>query len=101
MPKYSPAEVKSLQGTIPEFIFVAFQLTFAALTVALVSGANIERIKFSAGVLFALLWRSLVYVPIAHWVWGGGFLMKLGALDFAGGTVVHINAGIALSLIHI
>ena len=88
-------EVKSLQGTIPEFIFVAFQLTFAAITVALVSGSYIERMKFSAWVLFAVLWMSLVYVPIAHWVWGGGFLMKLGALDFAGGTVVHINAGIA------
>lgn len=88
-------EVKSLQGTIPEFIFVAFQLTFAAITVALVSGSYIERMKFSAWVLFAILWMSLVYVPIAHWVWGGGFLMKLGALDFAGGTVVHINAGIA------
>ena len=88
-------EVKSLQGTIPEFIFVAFQLTFAAITVALVSGSYIERMKFSAWVLFAILWMSLVYVPMAHWVWGGGFLMKLGALDFAGGTVVHINAGIA------
>ena len=88
-------EVKSLQGTIPEFIFVAFQLTFAAITVALVSGSYIERMKFSAWVLFAILWMSLVYVPIAHWVWGGGFLMKLGALDFAGGTVVHMNAGIA------
>lgn len=88
-------EVKSLQGTIPEFIFVAFQLTFAAITVALVSGSYIERMKFSAWVLFAILWMSLVYVPIAHWVWGGGFLMKLGALEFAGGTVVHINAGIA------
>ena len=70
-------EAKSLQGTIPEVIFVAFQLTFAAITVALVSGSYIERMKFSAGVLFAILWMSLVYVPIAHWVWGGGFLMKL------------------------
>ncbi len=87
--------VKSLQGTIPEFIFVVFQLTFAAITVALISGSYIERMKFSVWVLFSILWMSLVYVPIAHWVWGGGFLMKLGALDFAGGTVVHINAGIA------
>lgn len=88
-------DVKSLQGTIPEFIFVVFQLTFAAITVALISGSYIERIKFSAWVIFSILWMSLVYVPIAHWVWGGGFLAKLGALDFAGGTVVHINAGIA------
>jgi len=87
--------VNSLQGTIPEVLFSMFQLTFAAITVALVSGAYIERMKFSAWVLFSTLWMSLVYVPIAHWVWGGGFLAKLGALDFAGGTVVHINAGIA------
>jgi Amt family ammonium transporter len=91
----SGISVKSLQGTIPEFIFVVFQLTFAAITVALISGSYIERMKFSAWVLFSILWMSLVYVPIAHWVWGGGFLAKLGALDFAGGTVVHINAGIA------
>ncbi len=85
----------SLSGTVPEFIFVGFQLTFAAITVALVSGSYIERLKFSAWLLFTVLWMSLVYVPIAHWVWGGGFLSKDGALDFAGGTVVHINAGIA------
>jgi len=91
----SGISVKSLQGTIPEFIFVVFQLTFAAITVALISGSYIERMKFSAWVLFSILWMSFVYVPIAHWVWGGGFLAKLGALDFAGGTVVHINAGIA------
>lgn len=87
--------VNSLQGTIPELIFVVYQLTFAAITVALASGAYIERMKFSAWVLFSILWMTLVYVPIAHWVWGGGFLAKLGALDFAGGTVVHINAGVA------
>lgn len=91
----SGISVKSLQGTIPEFIFVVFQLTFAAITVALISGSYIERMRFSAWVLFSILWMSFVYVPIAHWVWGGGFLAKLGALDFAGGTVVHINAGIA------
>ncbi|MDW8112344.1 MAG: ammonium transporter [Spirochaetia bacterium] len=85
----------SVSGTIPEYIFVIFQLTFAAITLALVSGAFIERIKFSSWILFSILWVSLVYVPIAHWVWGGGFLFGLGALDFAGGTVVHINAGIA------
>jgi len=84
-----------ISGTIPEYIFIIFQLTFAAITVALVSGALIERMKFSAWVLFCILWMTLAYLPVAHWVWGGGFLAKLGALDFAGGTVVHINAGIA------
>jgi ammonium transporter, Amt family len=87
--------INDLAKTIPEYIFVIYQLTFAAITVALASGAYIERMKFSAWVLFSILWMTLVYVPVAHWVWGGGFLAKLGALDFAGGTVVHINAGIA------
>jgi Amt family ammonium transporter len=87
--------ISDLAKTIPEFIFVVYQLTFAAITVALASGGYIERMKFSAWVLFSILWMTLVYVPIAHWVWGNGFLAKLGALDFAGGTVVHINAGIA------
>lgn len=87
--------VSSLQGTIPELLFATFQLTFAAITVALISGAYIERISFSAWTIFTILWMSLVYVPVAHWVWGNGFLAKLGALDFAGGTVVHLNAGIA------
>lgn len=91
----SGVDIKSLQGTIPEFLFVAFQGTFAAIAVALISGSYVERIKFSAWVLFSILWVSLVYVPVAHWVWKDGFLAKLGALDFAGGTVVHINAGIA------
>ncbi len=90
-----PDSVSALAGTIPEYIFIAFQMTFAAITVALASGAYIERKKFSAWVLFSILWMTLVYVPVAHWVWGGGFLAKLGALDFAGGTVVHINAGVA------
>ncbi len=88
-------KIDSIQGTIPEILFSIFQLTFAAITVALISGAYIERIKFSAWMLFCVLWMSLVYVPVAHWVWGGGFLADMGALDFAGGTVVHINAGIA------
>lgn len=91
----SGVSVSSLSGTIPELVFVAFQLTFAAITVALASGAFIERMKFSAWILFTVLWMTLVYVPVAHWVWGGGFLAELGALDFAGGTVVHINAGVA------
>ena len=87
--------INALAGTIPEYIYVIFQMTFAAITVALASGAFIERMKFSAWVLFSILWMTLVYVPVAHWVWGGGFLGSLGALDFAGGTVVHINAGAA------
>jgi membrane-bound ClpP family serine protease len=70
-------------------------LTFAAITVALASGSYVERMKFSAWVLFSILWLTFTYLPIAHWVWGNGFLAKLGALDFAGGTVVHINAGFA------
>ncbi|MEW6569944.1 MAG: ammonium transporter [Nitrospirota bacterium] len=91
----SGVTVDSLSMTIPEYVFVVFQLTFAAITVALASGAYIERMKFSAWVFFTILWMTFVYLPVAHWVWGGGFLAKLGALDFAGGTVVHINAGIA------
>lgn len=87
--------INDLAKTIPEYIYIVYQLTFAAITVALASGAFIERMKFSAWVLFTILWMTLVYVPVAHWVWGGGFLAQLGALDFAGGTVVHINAGIA------
>lgn len=87
--------INDLAKTIPEYIYIVYQLTFAAITVALASGGYIERMKFSAWVLFSILWFSLVYIPVAHWVWGGGFLAKLGALDFAGGTVVHINAGIA------
>ncbi len=87
--------VGSIFGTIPEYIFIVYQMTFAAITVALVSGAYIERMKFSAWVLFSILWMTFAYLPVAHWVWGGGFLAELGALDFAGGTVVHINAGIA------
>ncbi|KAF0182119.1 MAG: ammonium transporter Amt family [Nitrospirae bacterium] len=87
--------ITDLAKTIPEYIFIVFQLTFAAITVALASGSYIERMKFSAWVLFCVLWMTAVYIPVAHWVWGGGFLAKLGALDFAGGTVVHINAGFA------
>jgi len=81
--------------TIPEFVFVAFQSTFAAITCALIVGAFAERIKFSAVLLFSVLWFTFAYVPMAHIVWGGGLLGKDGALDFAGGTVVHINAGVA------
>ncbi|CAM5508335.1 Ammonium transporter OS=Afipia felis OX=1035 GN=amtB PE=3 SV=1 [Afipia felis] len=83
-------------GTIPEYVFFAFQMTFAAITPTLAIGAFVERVKFSAVLLFALLWITLVYYPLAHMVWqSDGYLFKLGALDFAGGTVVHVNAGIA------
>jgi Amt family ammonium transporter len=85
----------SISGTVPEYVFVTFQLTFAAITPALIVGAFAERIKFSALLAFVALWVTFVYIPIAHMVWGGGFLFEAGALDFAGGTVVHINAGIA------
>ncbi|MBF0557297.1 MAG: ammonium transporter [Nitrospirae bacterium] len=87
--------ITDLAKTIPEFVFIAYQLTFAAITVALASGSYVERMKFSAWVLFSVLWLTITYLPVAHWVWGNGFLAKWGALDFAGGTVVHINAGVA------
>lgn len=91
-----------LAPTVPSFIYITFQLTFAAITIALISGAVVERMKFSAWLGFIVLWVSLVYVPVAHWVWGGGFLAQLGALDFAGGTVVHINSGMAaLALVYL
>ena len=82
-------------ANIPEFVFSMFQLTFAIITPALIAGAFAERVKFSAMLIFMGLWSIIVYSPIAHWVWGGGFLGGLGVLDFAGGTVVHINAGVA------
>jgi Amt family ammonium transporter len=85
----------SLAATIPETVFITFQMTFAIITPALICGAFAERMKFSAMMWFIGLWLLLVYVPIAHWVWGGGFLGSAGVLDFAGGTVVHINAGVA------
>src|SRR6185369_5618536 len=85
----------TLKGTIPESVFMCFQMTFAIITPALIAGSFADRMKFSAMMWFIGLWSLLVYSPIAHWVWGGGFLAGLGVLDFAGGTVVHINAGIA------
>jgi len=85
----------SLSGTIPEYVFVCFQLTFAAITPALIVGAFAERMKFSAVLWFLGLWLLAVYAPIAHMVWGGGWIGAKGAIDFAGGTVVHINAGMA------
>ncbi|TDJ34553.1 MAG: ammonium transporter [Gammaproteobacteria bacterium] len=88
--------VDAVHGTIPETVFVTFQMTFAIITPALIVGAFVDRMKFSALLVFIALWVTLVYAPIAHWVWGdGGWLLERGVLDFAGGTVVHINAGIA------
>jgi len=83
------------QGTIPHLLFMCFQGTFAIITAALISGAIVERMRFSAYVVFITLWALVVYSPICHWVWGGGWLADMGALDFAGGTVVHVNAGVA------
>ena len=87
--------ISPLARTIPEILFMAYQMTFAVITCALIGGAVAERMKFSAFILFCAAWLFVVYIPTAHWVWGGGFLQKMGLLDFAGGTVVHINAGVA------
>ena len=92
---YNGVGEDALSGTIPESIFATFQLTFAIITPALIVGAFVERIRFSAVLLFTAFWSLLVYAPIAHWVWGGGWLGEMGLMDFAGGTVVHITAGTA------
>ena len=91
----SGVTVDAMSGTIPETVFMTFQMTFAIITPALVVGAFAERMKFSAMLVFMALWLTLCYAPVCHWVWGGGWLGGYGILDFAGGTVVHINAGIA------
>src|SRR5918998_428418 len=83
------------QGTIPHLLFMSYQGTFAIITAALISGAVVERMRFGPYVAFIALWTLLVYAPVAHWVWGGGWLADMGALDFAGGTVVHVNAAVA------
>ena len=87
--------VDALSGTIPESVFMIFQMTFAIITPALIVGAFAERMKFTAMMLFMAAWVTIVYAPIAHWAWGGGWMGSIGVLDFAGGTVVHINAGVA------
>jgi len=87
--------VKSLSGSIPTFVFLLFQMTFAGITIALVLGSVVDRMKFSSWIVFAVLWLTFIYSPVAHWAWGGGWMGRMGALDFAGGTVVHINAGFA------
>ncbi|HYV42532.1 MAG TPA: ammonia channel protein, partial [Thermoanaerobaculia bacterium] len=83
------------QGTIPHLLFFSYQGTFAIITAALISGAIVERMRFGSYLAFLFLWGIVVYAPVAHWVWGGGWLSRLGALDFAGGTVVHVNAAAA------
>jgi Amt family ammonium transporter len=88
-------DVKTVKGSIPETVFAMYQLTFAIITPALVIGAYAERVRFGGMLLFSLLWLLIVYCPIAHWVWGEGWLQKRGIMDFAGGTVVHLNAGMA------
>jgi Amt family ammonium transporter len=86
---------ESLSGTLPESVFVMFQMTFAIITPALIVGGFAERMRFSSMLLFSVIWVSIVYFPVCHWVWGGGWLAEMGLLDFAGGTVVHITAGVA------
>lgn len=88
-------EPGSYSDTIPHSLFMMFQMTFAVLTTAIISGAFAERIRYSAVVVFTLLWVTFVYAPVAHWVWGGGRIGEMGALDFAGGNVVHISSGVA------
>src|SRR5687767_7116847 len=88
-------DAKTVKGSIPETVFAMYQLTFAIITPALVVGAYAERVRFGGMVVFSLAWLLLVYCPVAHWVWGEGWLQKMGLMDFAGGTVVHLNAGVA------
>ncbi|MDE0345326.1 MAG: ammonium transporter [Boseongicola sp.] len=88
-------EIDSLRGTFPEALYVVFQLGFAVVSASLITGAVADRMRFSALLLFVLSWSIIVYAPVVHWIWGGGFLKDEGVLDFAGGTIVHINAGIA------
>ena len=92
---FAGVERGALAGTVPESVFAMFQLTFAIITPALVFGGVAERLRFSSMLWFSALWLTLVYFPVAHWVWGGGWLGELGVLDYAGGTVVHVNAGVA------
>lgn len=94
--------VNSLTDTIPTYVFAGFELTFAALTAAIVSGSIVGRMKTKSWIIFTILWVSLVYIPVCHWIWGGGWLMNMGAIDFAGGVAVEVNSGfsaLALALI--
>jgi Amt family ammonium transporter len=88
-------DVKTVKGSIPETVFAMYQMTFAIITPALVVGAYAERVRFTGMLIFSVLWLLLVYCPVAHWAWGGGWLQSMGLMDFAGGTVVHLNAGMA------
>ncbi len=96
-----PRDAVAAGTTIPESVFFMFQMTFAIITPALIVGAFVERIRFSAVILFSVLWLFLVYVPVAHWIWGGGWLAERGVLDFAGGLVVHLTAGVSALLLAI
>ena len=91
---FSGIDINSMSGDIPETVFAAFQMTFAIITPALIVGAFVERIKFSSMLIFSVLWTLFVYFPVANWVWGGGWLGSMGLIDFAGGTVVHVTAGV-------
>jgi Amt family ammonium transporter len=91
----SGIEVGTVKGSIPETVFAMYQMTFAIITPALVVGAYAERVRFGGMLLFSVLWLLVVYCPVAHWAWGGGWLQSMGLMDFAGGTVVHLNAGMA------
>ena len=88
-------DVHSITGTIPTIIFVLFQMTFACISVAIILGSVVDRMKFSSWIIFTILWVTFVYAPVCNWAWGGGWMHKIGALDFAGGNVVHINAGVS------
>jgi Amt family ammonium transporter len=92
---FAGIDAKTVKGTIPETVFAMYQLTFAIITPALVIGAFAERVRFGGMLLFSLLWLLIVYCPLAHWIWGDGWLQKMGVMDFAGGLVVHLNAGMA------
>lgn len=88
-------DIHSISGTIPTIIFVLFQMTFACISVAIILGSVVDRMKFSSWIIFTILWVTFVYAPVCNWAWGGGWMHKIGALDFAGGNVVHINAGVS------
>jgi len=88
-------DIHSVSGTIPTLIFILFQMTFACISVAIILGSVVDRMKFSSWIVFTILWVTFVYTPVCNWVWGNGWMHKMGALDFAGGNVVHINAGIS------
>ena len=88
-------DLEALRGAFPESLYIVFQLGFAVVAAALITGAVADRMKFSSLLLFVALWSVVVYAPVVHWIWGGGFLKEEGVLDYAGGTIVHINAGVA------